>query len=171
MRVSLLAIVAASILPLAPALASDGQPAPAPATEPGAAPSTAPAAPSMAERFAGRGEARIAFESQIRNFRVEQEDGDDILYIEASGNRWYRAPLNCAGSGNPRFAERLIPISRGGGFDRFSRVRLTGLFPDRFDRTECWLDSVVELTPVEAVELKLERPRTAAIAPADRPQQ
>jgi hypothetical protein len=151
----------ASFLALAAAVSGLTADAAQPATD---APATdAPAAVGQADAFAGREQARIAFESSIRGWRYEREDGDDVLYVEGNRNIWYRAELICFGfSSDVDFALGMIPISHGGGFDRFSRVR----FVDGFNRhggTECRLNSLVELTEAEAIERRLRRaPRARA---------
>lgn len=125
----------------------------------------APQAQTNAERFEGRPEARISFPSSIRGFRVEREDGDDILYVEGPGRTWYRGELVCFGLRDPDFAFGMVPITNGGSFDRFSRVVFTGI--GRHDRTQCRLHSLIELTQSEAVELGLRRaPRASETPPA-----
>jgi hypothetical protein len=125
----------------------------------------ATSAQSNAERFAGREQARIAFESNIRGWRFEREGPDDILYVEGTRNIWYRAELSCFGlSSDADFALGMIPISHGTGFDRFSRVRFVdGFSNSRRHGTECHLNSLVELTEEEAFEFELRRrPRERA---------
>ena len=125
------------------------------------APAAEPQAQTNAQRFEGRPEARISFPSSIRGFRVEREDGDDILYVEGPGRTWYRGELVCFGLRDPDFAYGMVPITNGGSFDRFSRVVFTGI--GGHDRTQCRLHSLIQLTQAEAVELGLRRaPRDAA---------
>jgi hypothetical protein len=131
----------------------------------GDTPATAMPALSIGERVAGREQARISFTSQIRGWRYEREDGDDILYVEGTRNQWYRGELACFGLGSDiDFALGLIPLTHGGSFDRFSRVVFTdGLGHRRLNhRADCRLTSLVALTDAEAIELKLRRaPREA----------
>lgn len=162
MRISLISGLALAILSGAVATAL---------ADPAPAASTAPQTQTNAERFEGRPEARISFPSSIRGFRVEREDGDDILYVEGPGRQWYRGELVCFGLRDPDFAYGMVPITNGGSFDRFSRVVFTGI--GSHDRTQCRLHSLIELTQSEAVELGLRRaPRetgTPAAAPASPP--
>jgi hypothetical protein len=112
---------------------------------------------SQSARFEGRPEARIAFTNQVRNFQVKRENNDDILYLETSRDRWYRSEITCFGIADPRDAHGLIPLRSGGavdGFDSFSRVALVGFSSQR---TDCSLDRLIELTPQEAVDLRLIR--------------
>jgi hypothetical protein len=113
------------------------------------------------DRFAGRSHTRIPFTQNVRNFQVKRENSEDILYLETSRDRWFRGEISCFGIDDPRDAQALIPIDRTSGFDRFSRIALVS-FGHR--TTECRLDGLVALTPEEAVELKLFRPRRAAAA-------
>lgn len=126
-------------------------------------------AAAATDRFAGREQARIPFESQIRGWRFERENNDDILYVEGTRNRWYRAELSCFGlSSEADFALGMIPITFGGGFDRSSRVRFVDGFGGRHSRhnsTDCQLNTLVELTEAEAFEFNLRRrPREAPAA-------
>jgi hypothetical protein len=138
-----------------------------------AVPAAAGDTPAVAatDRFADREQARIPFESEIDGWRFEREGNDDILYVEGTRNRWYRAELSCFGvSTDPESALGMIPITSGGGFDRFSRVRFVDGFGgrhSRHDSTECQLKTLVELTEEEAFEFNLRRrPRGApAVAP------
>ncbi|MCU0881896.1 MAG: hypothetical protein MUF14_04420 [Hyphomonadaceae bacterium] len=138
-------------------LASDaGAPAQA-----GTSDTDAPAAVSQtspAERFAGRAQARIPFESSIRSWRFEREGNDDILYVEGPRRAWYRAELTCFGlASDADFALGMIPITRGGGFDRFSSVRFVDGTISRHHGTDCRLLSLVALTEEEAFEFDLRR--------------
>jgi hypothetical protein len=118
----------------------------------------APQAQTNEERFANRPQARIAFARQIQNFQVKREDNDDILYLETSRNRWYRSEIGCFGISDPRDAQGLLPVDRTGSFDSFSRVVLVGF---SHQRNECTIRSLIELTPEEAVDLRLIRGRAA----------
>lgn len=78
----------------------------------------APAAPAAKE-------ARIPFADHggIRDFRVQD---DNVVYVQATGGKWYRAELfaPCIGL---RFHERLgFETSPGGSFDRWSAIRTHG---------------------------------------------
>ncbi len=160
MRMPLLSGLALAVLSGAAALADPAPAAPA-----------APQAQTNAERFEGRPEARISFPSSIRGFRVEREDGDDILYVEGPGRQWYRGELICFGIRDAEFAFGMVPITNGGSFDRFSRVVFTGV--GGHDRTHCRLQSLIQLTQDEAVELGLRRaprePAAAATPPSANP--
>jgi hypothetical protein len=125
--------------------------------DPAAAPmSTAsPAAVPIHERVAEREQARIPFTSTISGFRTERENGEDVVYIEAGINRWYRGELQCFGINDVRFAHGFAPVDRGFGVDRFTRVAFFSLGSRHPD--ECRLTSLVALTRDEAVELKLAR--------------
>jgi hypothetical protein len=111
------------------------------------------------DRFAGRPNARIAFTRDVRNFEVKRENYDDILYLETSRNRWFRSEISCFGLADPLDAQALLPLDHGFGFDNFSKIGLVG-FGHRIN--ECRLDRLVELTPEEAVEFRLERPKALA---------
>lgn len=163
MRIPLISGLALAILTGATATAI-ADPAPGTAASPTATAPAAAAPQTNAERFAGRPEARIAFPSSIRGFRVEREDGDDILYVEGPGRQWYRGELVCFGLRDPDFAYGMVPITNGGSFDRFSRVVFTGI--GSHDRTHCRLHSLIQLTQAEAVELGLRRAPRESEAPA-----
>jgi hypothetical protein len=130
------------------------------ATDPAAATAqaTAPATP-IAERVANREQARIPFASNITGFRAEREDGEDVVYLEAGMNRWYRGELQCFGLGDVRHAHGFAPVDHVHGVDRFSRVAFFSLGDSRPE--QCRLTSLVELSRDEAVELKLARPPRA----------
>jgi hypothetical protein len=115
-----------------------------------------PATEVKVDKFANRPEARIAFARQVRNFQVQRDGHDDILFLETSRDRWYRSEITCFGLDDPRDAHGILPIDRGLGIDRSSRIALVS-FGRR--QTECTLQSLVELTPDEAVELRLNRRR------------
>lgn len=126
---------------------------------------SAPAAPgrqaslsSDVDRFEGRPQARIPFSRQVQNFQVKRESNFDVLYLETTRSRWYRGPISCFGISDPRDAQGIVPIDRGFGIDNFTRFVLLGF---SHERNECSLNSLVELTPEEAVELGLVRNRTA----------
>jgi hypothetical protein len=121
---------------------------------------------TQTERFANRPQARISFAREVRNFQVKREDNDDILYLETARNRWYRSEISCFGISDPRDAQGLLPIDRGFGIDSFSRILLVGF---SHDRNECTLRSLVELTPQEALDLRLVRPPKAAKVKAATP--
>ena len=121
--------------------------------------STAAVSIPKIDRFAGRPQARIAFTQQVRNFQVGRDGHDDILYLETGRDRWFRSEINCFGINDPRDAQGLVSLDHNSGFDRFSRVALVG-FGHR--STECRLDGLIELTPQEAIELRLVRPRRSA---------
>lgn len=116
------------------------------------APST-PQKPKSA-RFEGRPDARIAFTRQIRNFKITREDNDDVLYLETLRDKWYRSAIFCSGIADPRDAHGIASIDHGFGVDGHSRIALVylGQHP-----TQCTLRRLVELTPDEAVELRLVR--------------
>lgn len=158
MRISLISGLALAVLSGAAATAI---------ADPAPAASAATQAQTNAERFEGRPEARISFPSSIRGFRVEREDGDDILYVEGPGRKWYRGELVCFGLRDPDFAYGMVPITNGGSFDRFSRVVFTGI--GSHDRTQCRLHSLIELTQSEAVELGLRRAPRETDAPQAAP--
>lgn len=110
--------------------------------------------PIVENKFAGRKEERIAFASQLDNFQVKRENGDEILYISTGFGEWYRAPLSCTGFGDPQYAMGIIPVDSQMGIDKFSRFKFVGTgarndFP-------CSITSLIKLTPQETVELKLE---------------
>lgn len=150
---------------LAAAALAGGVPDAAQSTVPPATAATAAGSTvSPAERFAGREQARIAFESSIRSWRFEREGNDDILYVEGPRNNWYRAELACFGlSSDADFAVGLIPITHGGGFDRFSSVRFVDGGFGRHGGTNCRLLSLIQLTEDEAFEFELRRrPRERA---------
>ena len=108
-------------------------------------------------RFDDRDEARIAFARNIRNFQVARGKGArDILYLEVPRDKWYRAEITCFGTGDPRFAHGLVPLSHGSGFNRYSRVRFVGV-GGRHERSDCTIRSLVELTEDEAIEFNLVR--------------
>ena len=120
-------------------------------------------------RFAGRPQARIAFARDVRNFQVKRDGYDDILYLETSRDRWFRAEINCIGINDPRDAHGLLPIDHSSGLDRFSRIALVGF--GRQSNT-CQLTDLVELTPEEALEFRLLRRRSvpaASVAPKAAP--
>ena len=114
---------------------------------------------SQTERFAGRPRARIAFAQEVRNFEIKRDGSDDILYLETRRDRWFRSELSCFGIGDPRDAQGLYPLDSTWGFDNFSRIALVS-FGHR--TTECRLHNLVELTPAEATEFQLIRPRRDA---------
>jgi hypothetical protein len=116
-----------------------------------------PATEVKVDKFANRPEARIAFAREVRNFQVKRDGNDDILFLETSRNRWYRSEITCFGIDDPRDAQGILPIDRGMGIDSFSKI---ALFSFGHRQTECTLLSLVELTPDEAVELRLIRQRT-----------
>jgi hypothetical protein len=119
-----------------------------------------PNAPVVAEnRFAGRPEARIAFARDVRNFQVKREGYDDILFLETRRDTWYRSEIRCTGIADPRDAQALAPIGPTSGIDRFSRVALIGFHSSH---SQCFLNSLIELTPQEAIEFRLVRPKRAA---------
>jgi hypothetical protein len=122
------------------------------------APPTAAPAQAQTDRFANRPQARIAFTRQIQNFQIKREDHADILYLETARNRWYRSEINCFGISDPSDAQGLLPIDRGFGIDGFSRIVLVGF---SHQRNECTLNSLVELSEDEAVDLKLIRRRAS----------
>jgi hypothetical protein len=109
-----------------------------------------------ADRFAGRPQARIAFAREVRNFQVKRDGTDDILYLETQRNRWFRSEIYCTGINDPRDAQGLLPIGHSSGLDRFSRIALVD-FSHRSN--ECQLVDLIELTPEEAIELRLVRRR------------
>ena len=129
---------------------------------PGSA-TTTPHSPSVAtqatkvDRFARRPQTRIAFAQEVRNFQVKRDGYDDILYLETRRDRWFRSEINCFGIADPRDAQGLLPLDHTSGFDTFSRVALVGF---GHQSTECRLNGLVELTPDEAVELRLIRRRS-----------
>lgn len=108
------------------------------------------------DRFAGRPPARIAFTRNVRNFEVKRENYDDVLYLETSQNRWFRSEISCFGLADPTAARALLPLDHGSGFDNFSKIGLVS-FGHRVN--ECRLARLVELTPEEAIEFRLERPK------------
>jgi hypothetical protein len=108
------------------------------------------------DKFANRPEARIAFAREVRNFQVQRDGNDDILFLETSRDRWYRSEITCFGIDDPRDAQGILPIDRSMGIDSFSRI---ALFSFGHRQTDCMLQSLVELTPDEAVELRLNRRR------------
>lgn len=125
------------------------------ADPPASATAVAPAPAAAA--FEGREQARIPFVRSIRGFRGEREGGDDVLYLEARLNTWYRAEVSCFGIGDIRNAHALLPVDRGFGVDRFSRIAFFE-FGDH-DANECRVDSLVQLTREEAEARDLVRPR------------
>jgi hypothetical protein len=108
------------------------------------------------DKFANRPEARIAFARDVRNFQVKRDGNDDILFLETNRDRWYRSEIACLGIDDPRDAHGILPIGHGSGIDRSSRIALVSFGRSQ---TECTLLSLVELTPEEAVELRLIRRR------------
>jgi hypothetical protein len=112
-----------------------------------------------ADRFEGRPQARIAFARDIRNFQVQRDGLDDVLYLETQRNRWYRSEIICFGLEDPRDAHGIIPIDRDFGIERSSRIALVS-FGQR--TSNCSLQGLIELTPEEAVAFKLVRQRTPA---------
>lgn len=114
-----------------------------------------PIAPiSASERFANRREARIPFARDVRNFQVKREDNDDIIYLETRRDTWFRSEITCMGIGDPRDAHGLVPHPSEMGIDSFSRITLVSFGSGH---TQCSLNSLIALTPQEAVELKLVR--------------
>jgi hypothetical protein len=109
-------------------------------------------------RFQGRPEARIAFAHDVRNFQVKREGNDDILFLETRRDTWYRSEINCTGIADPRDAQALAPIGPTSGIDSFSRVALIGF---NSSHSQCFLNSLIELTPQEAIEFRLVRPKSA----------
>jgi hypothetical protein len=131
--------------------------------------SAAQAAPSqaapVADPFANRPQARIAFTRTIQNFQVKRENNDDILYLETLRDRWYRSEITCFGIADPRDAHGIVPVSHGASFEASSRVYLVSFSQER---NECSVRSLIELTQDEAIALRLIRrkaPRTKAPAP------
>ena len=122
----------------------------------GDAASTKNDATTQVDRFAERPEARIAFAREVRNFQVKRDDGDDILYLETTRNRWFRSEITCFGINDPRDAHGFLPIDRGLGIDKFSRIALLTF---NNGRTDCNLKKLIELTPEETVEFGLVRNR------------
>ncbi len=132
-----------------------------PTTQQVAAPATSPVSQSTnsAERFADRPQARIAFSQQVRNFQIKRDGNDDVLYLETNRDRWFRSEISCFGINDPRDAYGLVSLDHTSGFDRFSRI---GLVDFGRRTTECRLNGLVQLTPEEAVQLELVKPRRTA---------
>lgn len=121
-----------------------------------AEPTTAPT-PPPADSFAGRPSAHIAFESQVDGFTVKRENNMDILYVEEGLHEWYRAPMTCFGSGDPRDAISLQILGHGFGVDKYTRVYLGGM--GLHSGNECTLDNLIKLTDEEEQSLGLEAKR------------
>jgi hypothetical protein len=117
-----------------------------------------PETAAKTDRFAGRPQARIAFNHEVSNFQVEREGYDDILYLETRRDRWYRSKINCFGIADPRDAQGLLSLDRMSGFDNFTRI---GLVSFGHRTTECRLNDLIELTREEAIDLRLVRVRAA----------
>lgn len=116
---------------------------------------------AASQDFARRQQARIAFTHSVRNFKVTREEHDDVLYLETTNRTWYRGEVHCFGMDDPRDAISMQIVDQSGGVDQFSRVALYNLSGRG---TQCRLDSLVQLTPEEAIARKLVR-NTARSAP------
>lgn len=149
-----------------PVAASPAADAPAAGPAPVAADGAPVPRPPLSERVRGREEARVAFANSVRTFRVEREDGTDVLYLQDNRRNWLRGELSCFGIGDPRDAFGLRTLDHSPGIDRFSRLRLVGF--SRHDGADCRLRSLVRLTAEEALEAGLVRPARPA-APAAAP--
>ncbi len=106
------------------------------------------------DKFAGRKEARIPFASQLDHFQVKRENSEDILYLSTGFGHWYRAPLTCTGLGDPTYANGIVPVDAQMGVDKFTRFQFIGM--GAIANPPCFISSLIELTPEETVELKLE---------------
>lgn len=148
-----------ALFALASAIGSDGAIPPATAQTPAVSTANVP----KVDPFANRPQARIAFARDVNNFQIKRDGHNDILYLETRRDRWFRSEISCFGIADPEQAMGLLPLDHFGGFNSFSRIGLVS-FGER--TTECRLNSLVELTPAEALELRLTRPRTPRAAKA-----
>jgi hypothetical protein len=148
-----------ALFALASVISSDVTAAPSSPQQPAASVANVP----KVDPFADRPRARIAFAREVNNFQIKRDGHDDILYLETRRDRWFRSEINCFGIADPQHAMGLLPLDHFGGFDSFSRIGLVS-FGER--TTECRLNSLVELTPAEALALQLTRTRTPRAAKA-----